>query len=58
MIKPFIVQNKRSNNVITLFAKNRKQAIMNMIRIEQSRDFMVPKPRIMPGVLEKVRRVR
>lgn len=53
----FNVRKKGTKRFTSLFARNRKEAIMNHIRIQASRDLMVRDPMLMPGSLEKTRRI-
>lgn len=53
----FRVRKKGSKDFIDLFAVNRRQAIINMERIRQSKKFMVRDPIIEQRSLEKARRI-
>ncbi len=53
----FNVRKKGNKRFTTLFARNRREAIMNHIRIQESRDLTVKEPMLMPGSLCKVRKI-
>lgn len=53
----FKVRTRGSKRFVDLFAINRQEAAMNLARIRESKKFLVKNPQLMPGTLEKVRKV-